>query len=267
MARHPLHLARECRECAPRRRRSVRCRRRSNCGRAGCARAIVPGPIAIAEEIITWMLCKIRACKIEPPTPGRAGAELRGGADALRNCHPDGQHGNARQTRLFILPPLQVAARGIGTGRHRQWLTQDGAISCTEPCGRMNQRSSFHDHAGQAHIAVASNCNGCRLRFLRHHGCRPTVWCVHRLPQDNLDRISNRSNHTLRRHARACRGHPRIACDSFARKTWMAGDKSGHDSPMHELLETGPEVWLRGTPIDGTADRPGIVTGLFVAFV
>jgi hypothetical protein len=31
-----------------------------------------------------------------------------------------------------------------------------------------------------------------------------------------------------RRHARACRGHLRLACDGSARKTWMAGpDKPG----------------------------------------
>ena len=38
-----------------------------------------------------------------------------------------------------------------------------------------------------------------------------------------LDRISMSSNHRHPRHARACRGHPRLACGGSGRKTWMAG--------------------------------------------
>src|SRR5258708_6316819 len=34
----------------------------------------------------------------------------------------------------------------------------------------------------------------------------------------------------LRRHARARRGHPRLSFGTSASKTWMAGDKPGHDS-------------------------------------
>jgi len=39
----------------------------------------------------------------------------------------------------------------------------------------------------------------------------------------SLARVPVRWNRLLRRHARACRGHPRLSCGSSASKTWMAG--------------------------------------------
>src|SRR6266852_2632024 len=46
----------------------------------------------------------------------------------------------------------------------------------------------------------------------------------------------------LRRHARACRGHPRLSCGSSARKTWMAGTSPAMTAEKWQSRGTGGEL-------------------------
>ena len=65
----------------------------------------------------------------------------------------------------------------------------------------------------------------CRLDGRKAHGL---AVLLHRdqpvgFLQRLLRRVPVKLDHFLRRHARACRGHPRLSCDRPASKAWMAG--------------------------------------------
>src|SRR5215471_4396430 len=57
---------------------------------------------------------------------------------------------------------------------------------------------------------------------------------------------------SLRRHARACRGHPRLSCEPSARKTWMAGT-----SPAMT-----PNKWFNMTGIGCSATKGVCALGI-----
>ena len=42
-------------------------------------------------------------------------------------------------------------------------------------------------------------------------------------PMRRTRAVPDQMGSSLRRHARACRAHPRLSCEPSTRKTWMAG--------------------------------------------
>src|SRR6266566_3676203 len=62
----------------------------------------------------------------------------------------------------------------------------------------------------------------------------------------------------LQRHARACRGHPRLSSGFSVRKVWMAGTSPGHDS--REAVQIRLERALEKLPYSRNVYVPKTLT-------
>ena len=155
---------------------------------------------------------------------------------------PDDRHAEARMVHIGIARDHDDVAGIPAKRRPSRRATWAGTARC---------RTGAPSRAGGRTAAGPRQCRifeeySCRTFTVRGRAVNGVAVSCSRdaAPKRGLYGISIRSNHT-RSRGRACRRHPRLACDGFARKRWMAGTSPampGHDSRCSDLK--GVPVYL-----------------------